>query len=266
MSLFSLIDVRPDSAFVEAHAPDAANVPLEELPGRVHELPAREVSLRVTDADSARAAQARAFLESRGHVVEVVPFDAVTQTEAGPSRVRLWSPSPFLIDSMNRIERERPPVGLRALDVACGTGRDAVYMALRGCDVTAVDLLPDALARAQDLARRNGVGLRTIRYDLESTPPSLPAGSYDLVTVFRYLHRPLFPSLAAAVSPGGYVIYETFHERNLQTGRRPHNAAHLLGTGELPRYFPKFEVLLAADAVERDGRFFSHLLARRNVR
>jgi hypothetical protein len=106
------------------------------------------------------------------------------------------------------------------------------------------------------------VTIRTEARDLEGDP-SLPRGRYDLVTVFRYLQRGLFPSLRGAVAPGGYIVYETFHDRNRQTGRRPHSPDHLLGTGELAGAFAGFDVLIARDAVERDGRFFSHLLARR---
>ena len=183
-------------------------------------------------------------------------------TDSGPSTVRLWQPSPFLVEALDWIERERPLGGLQGIDVACGTGRDSVYMALRGLIVTAIDVLPDALERADDLARRSGVKLTTVVHDLErghSLPPNPPA---NVLTVFRYLHRPLFPALAAAVDPGGFVIYETFHERNRQTGQRPQNPGHLLTTGELPTHFPHFEILIARDATERDGRFFSSLLAQ----
>jgi len=168
---------------------------------------------------------------------------------------------------MEWVEKERELTGLRALDVACGTGRDAVYMAMRGMRVTAMDVLPDALARAEDLGRRHGVGIRTMYHDLERGG-ALPEGSVaDVVTVFRYLHRPLFPHLARAVAAGGYVVYETFHERNLETRQKPRCPDHLLHTGELAGQFPGFDVLIFRDGWEREGRWFSSLLARKpNVR
>jgi hypothetical protein len=73
----------------------------------------------------------------------------------------------------------------------------------------------------------------------------------------------LFSALREAVRPGGYVVYETFHERNMETGRSPRNPNHLLRTGELAGAFAGFQILIGADAVEREGRFFSRILARR---
>jgi tellurite methyltransferase len=144
----------------------------------------------------------------------------------------------------------------------CGSGRDAVYLAMQGYEVEAIDLLPDALAKAADLARRCGVKLVTREVDLEKEP-RLPKEHYDLVIVFRYLQRSLFPMLAAAIRPGSYIIYETFHERNLQTNKKPRNPAHLLKSGELREAFGGFDILIEHGCIERDGRFFSSLLARK---
>ena len=260
-----LLDVRPESAFRLAHHPVSANIPLEELSARVHELPPRTVSLQITDADPQRARTAADFLRKRGHPVALVPLERNDLKATGPSRVRLWRPNPFLPEALEAIrvaDRRRPALMRRAMDVACGTGRDAVYLALEGYDVLAVDLLPDALHRAQDLATRSGVHLHTRAMDLERGA-ALPPGTFDLVCVFRYLHRPLFPALQQAVARGGYLVYETFHEQTLATPHPPRSPAHLLKTGELPAAFPGFEPLITRDAVEREGRYFSHLLARK---
>jgi SAM-dependent methyltransferase len=261
-----LLDVRPEADFRAAHVPGSASIPLEELRERTHELPAASIALRVVDAEPARAERAGEFLRARGHVVEGARWEASAAVESGPARAVLWQPNPFLIEALARIRIEQgqpaPPTPRRAMDLACGTGRDAVYLAMQGYDVLAVDLLPDALQRATDLARRSGVGLGTLAMDVERGP-SLPDGTFDLVTVFRFLHRPLFPLLREAVAPGGYLIYETFHERNLATGRRPQNPAHLLKTEELIEAFTGLEILIARDGAERDGRYFSSLLARK---
>jgi SAM-dependent methyltransferase len=263
-ALACLLDVRPEMDFLAAHAPGAASIALEELPRRVHELPPPDISLRVTDVDPARSRAGAEFLSRRGHNVVPVPWESLSPTESGRSRARLWRPNPFLVESLALIRavHSNSPAKPRAMDVACGTGRDAVYLALNGYDVLAVDLLPDALDRAADLARRSGVVITTLVMDVESGP-MLPPGPFDLVTVFRFLHRPLFPLLRDAVAPGGYLVYETFHERNLATGSGPRNPAHLLGSGELLSAFSGFESLICRDPIERDGRFFSSLLARR---
>lgn len=256
------LDVRPERQFLTSHAPGAVSIPLEELAGRTHELPPAHEPLCITDGSSERAGAAAEFLSRRGHLVTVVPFESLTNSESGPSSARLWRANPFLIESLGLIGATRAGGVLRALDVACGSGRDAVHLAMHGYDVLAVDLLPDALDRAADLARRNGVRISTLAMDVESGP-ALPPGVFDLVTIFRFLHRPLFPLLARSVAPGGYLAYETFHERNRATSRRPTNPAHLLATGELAAAFSGFDVLASRDAVDRDGRFFSSLLARR---
>ena len=256
-----LIDVRPHHDFVSGHIPGSASIPLEELSERTHELPTPSVCVRVMDRDMERAMDAAEILVARGHLVMFLKFDKAALTQTGNQYTRLWQPNEFLIEALKRIGRPAPN-SRHVVDVACGSGRDAVYLAMKGYDVEAIDRLADALAKAEDLARRCGVNLTTREVDLERDP-HLPAEHYDIVMVFRYLQRSLFPMLAAAVRPGGYIVYETFHERNLQTNKKPRNPAHLLKSGELPQAFADFDVLICHDGIERGGRFFSSLLARK---
>jgi tellurite methyltransferase len=261
-----ILDVRPARDFERQHLAHSVNIPLEELAARVHELPPRGASIIVADTNAARARQAEQFLAARGHLVQVRVLVDEPLSESGPSRARLWQPSAFLIEALGHIQqrdpRHRQPEALRCIDLACGTGRDAVYLATLGYLSFALDVLPDALQRADDLAARNGVSIHTILHDLERDP-TLPAGAYELITVFHFLHRPLLPAIRQALRPGGFIVYETFHTRNLLTGLPPRSPQHLLQDGELPRAFDGFEILIAHDAIERDGRFFSQLLARR---
>lgn len=152
----------------------------------------------------------------------------------------------------------------RALDLACGSGRDAVYLALAGYAVEAIDVLPDALERARDLARRSGVHIETIQQDLRRSPV-LPAERYDLVAVVRFLHRPLLPAMRRAVAPGGFVVYEAFHRRDAEEGRRSLKPGRAVEDGELAAAFDGFEMLIVHDGIERGGRVFSQLLARRRL-
>lgn len=261
-----LLDVRPEASFVDGHYPNAVNIPLEQLFSRVHELPSGDVAIAVIDSSEERAAQAAALLSERGlraTVADWSPNDAVAR---GPSRARLWRPNPFLVEALGAIRRQPHPDApdvRRALDIACGTGRDATFLALNGYAVEAIDVLPDALQRAEDLARRAGVAIHTGVRDVEADGATLPPDRYDLITVFRFLHRPLFPLLRRAVAPGGYICCETFHVRTRETGKGPRTASYLLETGELAAAFEGFEIVLSHDAVERDGRFFSSILARR---
>jgi SAM-dependent methyltransferase len=180
-------------------------------------------------------------------------------TEAGPPRVHLWQATPLLRQA---IELHPAPLAGKALDLACGTGRDAVYLALHGYSVDAVDILPDALTRATSLADHCGVTLNPLVVDLRRQWP-FADGTYDLLCMFRFLHRPILPRMPLLLRPGGLLVIETFHEASAKTSQGPVNPSHLLATGELRRTFADLEILHHADAVERGGRFFSQFIARR---
>lgn len=117
--------------------------------------------------------------------------------------------------------------GARVLDVACGQGRHSRLFAARGATVVAVDRDADAIGR---LAAVPGVEARCA--DLEAAPWPFAAATFDAVIVTNYLHRPLFGALAAALRPGGVLIYETFMQGNEAYGR-PSSPRFLLAPGEL---------------------------------
>ena len=114
--------------------------------------------------------------------------------------------------------------GGRVLDVACGAGRHARFLAQAGFQVEAVDRDVSALGFLP------GVAIR--RADLESEPWPYSAGEFDGIVVTNYLHRPLFLRLFEALAAGGVLIYETFSEGNQLLGR-PRNPDYLLKSGEL---------------------------------
>ena len=119
------------------------------------------------------------------------------------------------------------PAG-EVLDLACGRGRHAHACAALGHPVLAVDRDPDALRAAA------GPGITTDCIDLEGEGAAWPyaAERFAAVIVANYLHRPLFAGLAAALQPGGLLIYETFALGNAAYGK-PSNPAFLLAPGEL---------------------------------
>lgn len=259
-----ILDVRAERLFAAGHAAGAVNIPLEEFAERSHELPPKGSTVSLFDDDPERRRRAAAALRHRGHVVRAAVLSPSDLRESGPPQARLWQPSPFLVEALDRIRSRADaasPPGC-ALDLACGAGRDAVHLAMCGYDVDAIDVLPDALARAQDLARRCRVHLNTIQQDLKRSP-TLRAERYDLVTVFRFLHRPLLPAIGSSAARGGFIVYEAFHWRDSAEGRKRLKPGHALSDGELAAAFDGFEPLIARDGVERDGRVFSQLLARR---
>ena len=119
------------------------------------------------------------------------------------------------------------PAGGNVLDLAAGGGRHASYFNDLGFKVTALDRDVSALGAlaAQDV--------EVIAADLEDGSPwPLDGRQFDGIAVTNYLHRPLFPHLAAALAPGGVLIYETFGLGNARFGK-PSNPDFLLRPGEL---------------------------------
>lgn len=101
--------------------------------------------------------------------------------------------------------------GGRALDLGCGEGADAIWLAEHGWTVTAVDVSATALERGRAAARERGVGQRIefVEHDLDG---SFPAGAFDLVSA-QFLHSPvekdrvaILRRAAAAVAPGGTLL------------------------------------------------------------
>jgi SAM-dependent methyltransferase len=136
-----------------------------------------------------------------------------------------------------------PPAG-EVLDLACGGGRHARFLAQQGHAVDAVDRDARALALLAGVA-----GVRPLRADLEGAPWPYPDRAWDGIVVANYLHRPLFPSLLASLRPGGVLIYETFMAGNERWGR-PSNPAFLLQPNELLTAFGADLALVAFEQGE----------------
>ncbi|MEO1767842.1 class I SAM-dependent methyltransferase [Thiobacter aerophilum] len=145
------------------------------------------------------------------------------------------APSPWVMRWARGLPRQA-----RVLDLAAGSGRHARWLAAQGFAVEAVDRDASALA---PLAQVPGITPRCA--DLEQAPWPYAERSFDAIVVSRYLHRPLFPLIEAALAPGGLLIYETFMVGNEAFGR-PSNPAFLLGRNELMQAFPALSVLAFA--------------------
>jgi SAM-dependent methyltransferase len=148
----------------------------------------------------------------------------------------------------------------RALDVACGLGHDAVWLAKQGWEVTAVDISPVGLSHAAELAQSLGVTVDWIVGDLDEYVP--PSASYELITVCRFLDRDRLPArLERALCPGGRLLYRTFCAGSNDTGHR--NPRFVLQPGELPRLFSGLSPLLYDEVRSGPDQFARFVGCRR---
>ena len=148
--------------------------------------------------------------------------------------------------------RELLSGGGRALDVACGDGRNALYLARCGYEVDAIDASDVAIDALRAAAQERGLQIAPRVVDLEREP--LPDGPYDAIVTTNFLQRDLFGPLQQALAPGGLLFYETLGQAHVVQLGRSFNPAYLLEEGELLRAFGDLEVIDHFEGVaERSG-------------
>lgn len=157
--------------------------------------------------------------------------------------------------------RDLLPRSGRALDLACGRGRHALWLAGQGFTTLALDRDRQAVVGVRAAAGAAGLPVTAEVRDLESGAPDLGAGVFDVIVAVHYLHRPLFPALLDALAPGGVLVYETFTRAQAARGR-PTNPDFLLESGELPRLVAPLEILRQREG-EVEGRMLASVIARR---
>lgn len=147
----------------------------------------------------------------------------------------------------------------RALDMACGAGRNSVWLAERGLEVVGIDLSGEALRQARELASQHGCQVTWLREDAESYP--LGANEYDVIACFYFRSPALYDKIRSALRPGGWVIYETYTLEQLQHVSGPRNPDHLLRPGELLDAFRRLHIVFYRETME--GRAVASLVARK---
>ncbi len=154
------------------------------------------------------------------------------------------------------------PAG-RALEIACGNGRNALFLAARGFAVTALDVSFVALSEARRRADERNLQVTWLEIDLNQN--SLPGSGYDLVVNINYLQRALVPQIKTAVKPGGFVVFETYLIDQQRIGH-PKNPDYLLAHNELLDNFREFRVLFYREGKfvdARDPSFRAGILAQK---
>ena len=223
----------------------------------------------------------------------------VAGAEPRQARGRLWEPSDAVARWLPRIERatRTDDGGFRnvLVDLGCGAGRDAVFAALRGWHVLALDSDAKGLARCAALAATHGVAdaVRPVRVDLRVKTPGdvlalaereaaaanaaaaardgrAPRAARLTFLAVRYMNRPLARALPALLPAGAFVCWFHFMRGAERTPvGRPNKARDLLEAGELRHAFTNagrgWEVLCDGRTVIPDGRPVSEFVASRAV-
>lgn len=145
-------------------------------------------------------------------------------------RNRAHQPEPQPCTLLSQYQYLLPTKG-NALDIACGTGGNAIFLANHGFTTNAWDISDVAV---NQLNGRKIARLQASVVDVEEQP--MAKNSFDVIVVSCFLHRPLCPAIIEALTPGGLLFYQTFHQQKVSSSG-PSNPEFLLKNNELLELF-----------------------------
>jgi SAM-dependent methyltransferase len=275
----AVLDARPAAAFAAGHLRGAASRPgVAEVAADAARLdavlpsiflPPRHRSLLVMGVTPVLTAALARGLAARGRArvtgVHVTPADLARLpdrlVERGAVGRPLWEAPAWLTVHAQLL----PPPSLGpALDLGCGSGRAAVWLARRGYRVTGIDWQPEALQLAARLASSEGVTLTRLGVDLRDEAV-VPPGPWAVVVNVRCLDRPLLARLHRLVAAYGVAVVRTFRDA---PGLGPDvRALHRLQAAELARVFAtdRWDILAHEEGFDDDGRPAAGIIARRRA-
>jgi SAM-dependent methyltransferase len=171
------------------------------------------------------------------------------------------APNPLLVKFSPLLKAQEPEGPI--LDLACGAGQNGLFLAGLNLPVILADQSREALEDARRSAEARGLQVQFREIDLETGENPLQEDYYRAIMVFRYLHRPLMPSLRRAIRRGGILIYETFTIEQPRYGR-PRNPDFLLRPGELAGWFRDWEIIHSFEGLlENPTRAMAQLVCRK---
>ena len=208
----------------------------ESLPYRLHELPPPHRAVKVVGG-CASAYGVLGWLHARGRHADLVPPHAVPPA-LPHARYRLWEPNPFL---QAIVEHNPPPhPSPLAIDLGCGSGREAVYLADRGYRVVAVDRLLEALERGRRLQAcyaPDSMSIVWVWHNLETAPWHPPEPPH-LVGLFFLFSRGLVLQAWEWLAPNGWLLMEAFTAVHSQRCGRPASPARLASQEAVQNLLP----------------------------
>ncbi|MDX1519453.1 MAG: methyltransferase domain-containing protein [Gammaproteobacteria bacterium] len=143
-----------------------------------------------------------------------------------------------------RMQSHLLPFRGTALDLACGLGRNAVFLCQHGLSTSAWDISGEAIRRLDEYASAEGLAITTEVRDVSTQPPE--PDSFDVIVVSHFLERTIMPALGQALTPGGLLFYQTFTRLKV-TDTGPENPDYLLEENELLETFAGLELLFYCD-------------------
>ena len=200
-----------------------------------------------------RSAVARSPAAVNNRCMEIQGWDE--RYRSGRAEERETEANPLLVETCSKL-----PAG-KALDLACGAGRNAMWLAQRGWNVTAVDGAPTAIEILRRRALECGVAVDARIFDLEKRGFEIGENCWDLIAMCFYLQTSLFEPAKRGVRPGGIVLAIV---HITEAGEEPTN--HRLRPGELRQYFSDCEILHYYEGKSNDPahkRPVAEIVARR---
>lgn len=269
-----VIDIRPQTEFLQGHKQGSVHFDgLASLLDRQYELPETQQAMMMVH-NTTQTLELQAWVQSKGY--NKVQFQLWSEAfeqqlkkdhefATGKSLAYAWRPSALVRRFVEQVSAPKDRVLVRGLDIGCGSGRDLVYLAMHGWQMTGIDLRSEMLEKAQALATRQQVSISTWQRDCEQIEDpfsDLADASVGLIHVARYLHRPLFPVFNRLLAPQGYMVYHTFMQ-GCEVFGSPKNPRFLLAPHELAKVFSDYQILLDEVITLADGRPMSAFIARK---
>lgn len=215
----------------------SVNIPLQELCKRLFELPSKSDIILVAGPQGL-GAQAVEQLIAVGRKAVLAEGWSYGENHG---QGRLWKPNAWLAGC---VENQEPGV---VLDLACGSGRDSVYLAAYGWEVVAIDNLPDAVELGRKLAARYLDEAAQVQIDWQVadllSPDFDSAKRFDLIHSAFFFDRALLARAITWLKPGGHLISEAFTTIHQAQRGKPASPARVVKPGEMSALVGDLEIL-----------------------
>ena len=152
----------------------------------------------------------------------------------------LTVPDPFFVSAYERLADRSFPNAGRALDLAAGLGRHALWLAERGWRVNAVDISEVAIGKLRQAAAE--LSLKINLFTIDAAEYEFRPAQFDLIVLFYHLDRSLFPKIVSALNPGGLFICKMAAHWDLEIPPAKANSK-LLDRNEIVSLVPDLEVI-----------------------